>query len=75
MRLTEDEMLEVTYRDEFVVRSVASDDLTGKYTTVVVEGLSKGDNDFGILLHGVDLVNKIMKNSSIAQGFEYRNRL
>jgi len=41
IRVGKDEALEVTYRDEFVVKSVVSDDLTGKYTTVSVEGLSK----------------------------------
>jgi len=56
-----DNVLEVTYRDEFVVKSVVSDDLTGKYTTINVEGLSKGNNDLGILLRGIDLVNKIIK--------------
>ena len=52
IRVAVDEMLELTYRDEFVVKAVASDDLTGKYTTVNVEGLSKGNNDIGVLLQG-----------------------
>ena len=62
IRVGKNEALEVTYRDEFVVKSVVSDDLTGKYTTVKVEGLSKGNNDLGVLLQGIDLVNKIIKN-------------
>jgi len=33
--------LEVTYRDEFVIKSVVSDDLAGKYMSVKVEGLTK----------------------------------
>ena len=65
IRVGKDESLEVTYRDEFAVKSVVSDDLTGKYTTVKVEGLSKGDNDLGILLRGVDLVNKIIKDNIV----------
>ena len=67
IRVAANEMLELTYRDEFVVKSVVSDDLLGKYTTVIVEGLSKGDNDIGVLLRGVDLVNKIMKSGSMPQ--------
>jgi len=65
IRVEKDETMEVTYRDEFVVKSVASDDLTGKYTTIKVEGLSKGDNDLGVLLRGVDLVNKIIKGNVV----------
>ena len=75
IRVGKDEALEVTYRDEFVVKSVASDDLTGKYTTVRVEGLSKGDNDLGVLLRGIDLVNKIksenvIDNSSVVSAYK-----
>lgn len=62
VRIGEDEDLEVTYRDEFMVKAVASDDLRGKYTTVRVEGLSKGNNDIGVLFRGIDLVNKIIKS-------------
>ena len=65
IRVGTDEVLEVTYRDEFVVKSVVSDDLTGKYITVNVEGLSKGNNDLGVLLRGIDLVNKIIKNGVV----------
>jgi tetratricopeptide (TPR) repeat protein len=65
VRVSKDEALDVTYRDEFVVKSVASDDLTGRYITIKVEGLSKGDNDLGVLLRGVDLVNEIIKNNVV----------
>ena len=65
IRVGKDEALEVTYRDEFVVKSVVSDDLTGKYTTVNVEGLSKGNNDLGVLLKGIDFVNKIIKSGIV----------
>ena len=54
-------------RDEFVVKSVASDDLTGKYITVNVEFLGKGKNDIGLLLRGIDLVNKLMQNDEFSQ--------
>lgn len=62
IRVGVNEALEVTYRDEFVVKSVASDDITGKYVTVKIEGLGKGANDLGILMRGIDLVNIIMQN-------------
>ena len=62
IRAGENEALEVTYRDEFVIKSVVSDDLTGKYMSVKVEGLNKGNNDLGVLLKGVDLVDKIIKS-------------
>src|SRR4030065_472729 len=62
------EAMELTYRDEFAVKSVGSDDLTGRYTTVNVEGLGQGNNDRGVLFRGVDLVNKIMTSGSMKQG-------
>lgn len=62
------ESLEVTYRDEFVVKSVASDDIEGKHITVNIEGLGKGANDLGVLMRGVDLVNKIMQKGVMSQG-------
>ena len=65
IRVSKEKALEVTYRDEFVVKSVVSDDLTGKYTTVRFEGLSKNDNDLGVLLKGVDFVNKIIQRRAV----------
>ena len=65
IRVSKNKALEVTYRDEFVVKSVVSDDLMGKYTTVQFEGLSKNDNDLGVLLKGVDFVNKIIKTKTV----------
>jgi tetratricopeptide (TPR) repeat protein len=56
--------LEIIYRDEFVVKTIASDDLKGRYTSVIVEGLTNGKNDTGVLLRGVDLVNKIIKSGT-----------
>jgi tetratricopeptide (TPR) repeat protein len=75
IRVDRGEALEVTYRDEFVVKSVASDDLTGKHITVKVEGLSKENNDLGVLLKGIDLVNKIksgneVDNSSVLSAYK-----
>ena len=64
IRVSRNEALEITYRDEFVVKSVVSDDLSGKYTTVKFEGFSAKDNDFRVLLKGIDFVNKIIKTSA-----------
>ncbi|HNZ65676.1 MAG TPA: hypothetical protein PKJ10_07555, partial [Smithella sp.] len=44
--------LEITYRDEFVVKSVVSDDLSGRYTYVKFDGFSDRDNDLGVFLKG-----------------------
>ncbi|MEN6421131.1 MAG: tetratricopeptide repeat protein, partial [Smithella sp.] len=61
INVSTEEALEVTYRDEFVVKSIVSDDLRGKYTTVKFEGFSSRDNDAGVLLKGIDFVNKIIQ--------------
>ena len=65
IRVSKDLPLEITYRDEFVVKSVVSDDLTGKYTTVNFEGFSEGNNDLGVLFKGIDFVNKIIKKGVV----------
>jgi hypothetical protein len=36
LQVRADEALELTYRDEFVVKAAVSDDVTGKYTTVSI---------------------------------------
>ena len=59
-----DETLEISYRDEFVIKSVGSDDLTGKYTSVMIEGMGNKGNHKGVLFRGIDLVNKIMKSDA-----------
>ncbi|PKN77618.1 MAG: hypothetical protein CVU51_16470, partial [Deltaproteobacteria bacterium HGW-Deltaproteobacteria-1] len=59
-----DEALEISYRDEFVIKSVGSDDLTGKYTSVMIEGIGNEGNQIGVLFRGIDLVNKIMKSDA-----------
>ncbi|HPK54787.1 MAG TPA: tetratricopeptide repeat protein, partial [Smithellaceae bacterium] len=68
IRVNSNQSLEVTYRDEFAVKAVASDDLAGKYISVDVEGLGKGKNDIGVLLKGMDLVDKIMQEGVMSQG-------
>ncbi|HPL65787.1 MAG TPA: tetratricopeptide repeat protein [Smithellaceae bacterium] len=59
-----DETLEISYRDEFVIKSVDSDDLAGKYTSVMIEGMGKEGNQIGELFRGIDLVNRIMKSDA-----------
>jgi tetratricopeptide (TPR) repeat protein len=60
VRIAPEEAFEITYRDEFVVKSVASDDLKGKFITVTFDGFTANDNDFRVLLKGLDFVNKII---------------
>ncbi len=57
IKLTDKDRFEVTYRDEFVFKGVATDDLFGGKTTVDVEETGAG-NDLGRLLKGVELVDK-----------------
>jgi len=57
IRLTDKDSFEVTYRDEFVFKGAATDDLFGRKTTVDVEEMGTG-NDLGRLLKGVELVDK-----------------
>ncbi len=68
VRLHINEPLEITYRDEFVVKSAVTDDIKGANITVNVEGLGKGENDVGILMQGVDLVNKVMADGIMSRG-------
>lgn len=68
-----DETLEISYRDEFVIKSVGSDDLTGKYTSVIIEGMGKQGNKIGVLFRGIDLVNRIMKSDTGAKGVQAVN--
>ncbi|MHB8137664.1 MAG: tetratricopeptide repeat protein [Smithellaceae bacterium] len=68
-----DGTLEINYRDEFVIKSVGSDDLSGKYTTVLIEGLGNDGNQIGVLFRGIDLVNKIMQKDAIAKDLQAVN--
>jgi tetratricopeptide (TPR) repeat protein len=73
IRVGADETLEISYRDEFVIKSVGSDDLTGKYTSIMIEGMDNGDNQIGVLFRGIDLVNRIMKNAAGAKDVQAVN--
>jgi len=57
--LTSRDTFELSYRDEFVIKSIVSDDLLEEAFSIDVEGL--GDrNDFRKLLKGIELVDKIV---------------
>jgi regulator of sirC expression with transglutaminase-like and TPR domain len=58
-RLTPGDFFEISYRDEFVIKEIATDVLFGGGVTVDVEGLG-GKDDLGKLLKGIDLVDKIV---------------
>ena len=68
-RLTTSDTLELTYRDEFVVKGVSTDVIFGKGIVVDVEGIGTQD-DFRKPLRGIDLVDGIMKSKGMAAGFE-----
>ena len=59
LRLSTKDVLEITYRDEFVFRGLSTDDLTGRNVTVDAEGLGTG-NDLHVLLKGIGLVDRIL---------------
>jgi len=64
LRLSSAAALEVTYRDEFVVRSVVSDDWRERYTAVNVEGYASGKNHLNVPLKGIVLVNRVMETGT-----------
>ena len=59
-RLTPREFFEITYKDEFIITGVTSDDLRGKGITVDVDGTGRR-NDFRILMKGIEFVDRVMK--------------
>lgn len=67
VRLTKNDALDVTYRDEFVIKDISSDAFWGRGMAVDVEGIG-GQNDFRILLKGVDLVDRIVAESAGQSG-------
>ncbi|HET6461840.1 MAG TPA: tetratricopeptide repeat protein [Syntrophales bacterium] len=58
-RLKKGDALDVSYRDEFVVKDVATDVLSGGGVTVHVDDLA-GTDHFRVMLRGVDLVDKVV---------------
>ena len=65
MRFDEGVPLEITYRDEFIIKTVVSDDLKGKYTGATVEGIGDQGNHMGIVLKGMDFVSGIMQGDAM----------
>ena len=74
-RVTKTDVFVVSYRDEFVIKEIATDALFSKKISVDVEGIGRRE-DFGVLLMGIDLVDKIMMGEKGALGgtavFDYR---
>ena len=67
VRMGAGETLEITYRDEFVIKNLVSDDLAGKHTTATLEGTDSNKNQVGVLFRGLDLVNRIMQSDAMAK--------
>ncbi len=63
LRLPAGGVFALTYRDEFVIKSVASDSLFGKGITIDVEGMGT-KNDFRALLKGIALIDHIVQTES-----------
>jgi len=68
-QLTTQDTFDLSYRDEFVIKGIASDDLLEKGVAVDVEGLGE-KNDFRKLLKGIELIDKLMmvKKSGLPTG-------
>lgn len=59
--ISDQEPFEVTSRDEFVIKDVASDVLSGEGFTIDVLGTG-GSDDYRVLLRGIDLVDRTVAN-------------
>ena len=74
-RVTPREHFEITYKDEFIITGVASDDLRGKGITVDVDGTGRR-NDFQVLMKGIEFVDRALKQGRTAReessGGDYR---
>jgi tetratricopeptide (TPR) repeat protein len=69
LRLNAKDIFEVTYRDEFVIKDVSTDIVFGRGITVDVDGTG-AQNDIGVLLRGVDLVDRIVAFQGMRPGSE-----
>ena len=56
-RLKKGGVLDISYRDEFVVKDIATDVSSSRGVTVQVDGLT-GTDHFRVMLRGIDLVDK-----------------
>ena len=59
---------DITYRDEFVIKSVESDDLKGENIHAAIEGMGNEGNHLGLMFRGIDFVNRVMKSDEMAKG-------
>jgi hypothetical protein len=66
-RLNPSETFTVTYRDEFILHGVVSDDLLSRGVSVDVGGVG-GERDQGRILRGVDLVDRAMAERGRTSG-------
>lgn len=68
LRLGAANTLEMTYRDEVVMKTVVSDDIGSRYTSASLQGTGNEGNHIGILFRGIDFVNRIMQSEKMAEG-------
>jgi len=66
-RLNPSETFAVTYRDEFILHGVVSDDLLSRGVSVDIAGVG-GERDEGRILRGVDLVDRAMAERGGPEG-------
>mgnify|MGYP004704276025 CR=1 FL=1 len=73
IRIDVEETFEITYRDEFVIKSVISDDIGGKYSYATMEGTGNDGNHIGMMFRGIDFVNRVMQSDAMAKGAQSVN--
>jgi tetratricopeptide (TPR) repeat protein len=61
--LKKGDVFDISYRDEFVVKEIATDVFSGRGVTVHVDGLG-GEDQFRVMLRGIDLVDKVIRDRS-----------
>jgi tetratricopeptide (TPR) repeat protein len=64
-RLVQGDTFEVTYRDEFVFKEISTDALGSRRISLDIEGMG-GENDFRVLLKGIELVDRTAKKGAVA---------
>jgi len=64
-RITEDNVFVLTYRDEFVIKEATTSSPFSRGITVDVEGAG-GDSDLRVLLKGVELVDRVVREKAAA---------
>ncbi len=67
LRLRPKDYFELSYRDEFVIKAVSSDDLFGRGISIDVEGIG-GTTDRGRLLKGIQLIDNIVREENGIHG-------